>query len=48
MSDQILIVIMVTLGLGLSTVTPYSVSPGLVKGMAWFKEVWGVNKLCFR
>lgn len=36
MNDRILIVIMAFLGLGLSTVTPSSVSPGLAKGMAWF------------
>lgn len=36
MTDRILIVIMAALGLGLSTVTPSSVSPGLVKGIAWF------------
>ena len=36
MNDRILIVIMASLGLGLSTVTPSSVSSGLAKGMAWF------------
>lgn len=36
MNDRILIVIMASLGLGLSTITPSSVSPGLAKGMAWF------------
>lgn len=36
MTERILIVTMVALGLGLSTVTPSSVSPGLAKGMAWF------------
>lgn len=36
MTDQILILIMAALGLGLSTVTPSSVSPGLAKGIAWF------------
>ena len=36
MNNRILIVIMASLGLGLSTVTPSSVSPGLAKGMAWF------------
>lgn len=35
MNQQILIVIMAALGLGLSTVTPSSVSPGLAKGIAW-------------
>ena len=29
-------VIMASLGLGLSTITPSNVSPGLAKGMAWF------------
>ena len=36
MNDRILIVIMASLGLGLSIITPSSVSPGLAKGMAWF------------
>lgn len=36
MNPQILIVIMAALGLGLSTVTPSSVRPGLAKGIAWF------------
>lgn len=36
MTERILIVIMTGLGLGLSTVTPSSVSPGLAKGIAWF------------
>ena len=35
MSDRILIVIMASLGLGLSTITPSNVSSGLVKGMTW-------------
>lgn len=36
MTERILIVIMAALGLGLSTVTPSNVSPGLAKGIAWF------------
>ena len=36
MNERILIIVMATLGLGLSTVTPSSVRPGLVKGIAWF------------
>ena len=36
MNDRILMVIMIALGLGLSIVTPSSVSPGLAKGIAWF------------
>ena len=36
MNPQIMIVLMIALGLGLSTVTPSSVSPGLAKGIAWF------------
>ena len=36
MNNQILIVIMASLGLGLSIITPSNVSPGLAKGMAWF------------
>jgi len=36
MIEGILILILVTLGLGLSTVTPSSVITGLAKGMAWF------------
>lgn len=36
MTERILIVTMAALGLGLSTITPSSVSPGLVKSMAWF------------
>ena len=36
MNDRILIVIMASLGFGLSTVTPSNVSPGLAKAMAWF------------
>jgi hypothetical protein len=36
MQPQVVILVMTVLGLGLSTVTPSSVSPGLVKGTAWF------------
>ena len=36
MTERILIITMAALGLGLSTISPSSVSPGLAKGMAWF------------
>jgi len=35
MTERILILTMATLGIGLSTITPIGVTPGLVKGIFW-------------
>ncbi len=35
MTDRILIITMAALGLGLSTVPAFTISPGLAKGFTW-------------